>query len=74
MKYLCKETDDGSWHEMNIEMPCTTSDVEVKGLDNSIQEAEIVVEMSGYYIYFRKGEFQGWGSLNDYSHWRFINN
>lgn len=72
MNYIHKEEDNGNWHEMNVEMPTTTSKVEVLDKNGSIFSAEIVVEMSGYYIYFRDDkEKSGWGSLDDYSHWRF---
>lgn len=73
MNYIYREEDNGSWHIMNEDMPPITSEVEVLDKNNSIHKAEIVVEMSGYYIYFREsdGENEGWGSLDDYSQWRF---
>ena len=54
MNYIYREEDDGSWHIMNEDMPPITSKVEVLDKNNSIHKAEIVVEMSGYYIYFRE--------------------
>lgn len=73
MKYIDKEKDNGSWHEMNIEMPPSTSDVELLDKNGRTHLAEIFVDMSGHYIYFRsdEGENEGWGSLDDYSHWRY---
>lgn len=76
MKFIREENDDGSWHIMNAEMPPITSNVEVLKDDGTILSAEIVVEMSGHYIYFRDGEDgeqSHWGSLDDYTHWRFRN-
>lgn len=73
MKYIDEEEDNGSWHEMNTEMPPKTSKVEVLDKNGILHPAEIFVDMSGHYIYFRskEGEREGWGSLSDYSHWRF---
>jgi len=62
------ESKDSKWHPMNVEMPPHSTDVELLKPDGTIISGEIVVEMSGYYIYLRPG----WGSLNDYTHWRFI--
>ena len=71
MKCIRKEKDDGSWHKMNVEMPNSTSNVEVKKLDGTIEDAEIVVDMAGFYIYLRNERLNGWGNLSDYSHWKF---
>lgn len=65
LKYII-DLDD-QWHKMNEEMPPTSTQVELLTWDRIIVEGEIVVEMSGYYIYLNPG----WGSLDDYSHWRF---
>lgn len=59
---------DSEWHPMDIEMPTHTTDVELLEPDGIIIRGSIVVEMSGYYIYLNPG----WGSLSDYTHWRFI--
>ena len=59
---------DSLWHPMNVEMPPHSTDVELLKPDGTIIRGEIVVEMSGYYIYLRPG----WGSLGNYTHWRFI--
>lgn len=61
-----REKDD-KWHEMNVEMPPTSTNVELLKHDGTVIKGEIVVEMSGYYIYLNPD----WGSLDDYSHWRF---
>jgi hypothetical protein len=70
MKCIYQNEDSGDWHRMFEEMPPITSDVEVKSPDGKIIPAEIVVEMSGYYIYFR-GDNSHWGDLKDYEYWRF---
>lgn len=71
MKCIYQNEDNGDWHRMFEEMPPITSDVEVKSPDGKIIPAEIVVEMSGYYIYF-SGDNSHWGDLKDYEYWRFI--
>lgn len=59
---------DSLWHPMGEEMPPRTTKVEFKKKsDGSIVEGEIVVDMAGFYAYLNPG----WGSLEDYSHWRF---
>ena len=70
MSYILidKETDDGSWHKISSEMPPRTSDVEVLSKDGTTKEANIVVEVSGWFLYFEK---EGWGRLDKYESWRF---
>lgn len=68
MKYITEKDD--KWHPMNEEMPPRTVDVELKDKDGTITKATIVAEMSGYYLYMNPG----WGSLSDYTHWRFTEN
>lgn len=68
MKYITEKDD--KWHPMNEEMPPHTVDVELKDKDGIITKATIVAEMSGYYLYMNPG----WGSLSDYTHWRFTEN
>ena len=59
---------DSKWHPMNIEMPPSNTEVELLEPDGTIIRGEIVVEMSGYYIYLHPG----WGSVDNYTHWRFV--
>ena len=59
---------DSEWHPMNAEMPTHTTDVELLEPDGKIIRGTIVVEMSGFYIYLG----HDWGSMNGYTHWRFI--
>lgn len=68
MARTCIETIDYEWHPMDIEMPPVTTDVELMKHDGTTVKGTIVVEMSGFYIYLNPG----WGSLSDYTHWRFI--
>lgn len=65
MKFI--DEKDNEWHVMNEEMPTTTTNVELLKHDGTTVNGEIVVEMSGYYVYLSPN----WGSLSDYSHWRF---
>lgn len=68
----CIKTVDYEWHPMMEEMPPVTTDVELKKHDETVVKGTIVVEMSGFFIY--GGCDLAWGSLSDYSHWRFIKN
>ena len=62
---------DNCWHSIKTEMPCTTTKVQVRDSNGTIfYNREIVVEMSGYYLY-RKEEPTGWEDLSDYTEWRF---
>ena len=63
---------DDEWHPMIVEMPSTTTDVEFMKADtkHSIVKGAIVVEPSGYYVYEKLAN--NWGSLSDYTHWRFL--
>ncbi len=69
MKYI--EKKDDCWHPINIEMPPTTTKVQVRDChDNIYNNREIVVEMSGFYLY-RREDPTGWENLSDYTEWRF---
>lgn len=67
IKYIDIEMDDGVWHRMNMDMPNTTTDVELMKADLSIIKGTIVVDLSGFYGY----NDSGWCSLSNYTHWRF---
>lgn len=62
------KTIDREWHPIMVEMPPTSTKVELMQNDGTIITAEITVDMAGFYIYLNPG----WGSMSDYSHWRFI--
>ena len=68
MKYNFITKVDDKWHPMKIDMPPMTTDVEFLKPDGTIVQGEIVVDMAGFYVYNNSG----WGSLDDYTHWRFI--
>ena len=61
------ENIDSKWHKLEEEMPCRTTNVELKKLDNTIVCGQIYIDMSGWYIYLNPG----WGNPKDYTHWRF---
>ena len=52
---------------MGVEYPSVTADVELLQHDGTVVNGKIVGEMSGYYVYLDPG----WGSMKDYTHWRF---
>ena len=66
-KYIDTNTRDTEWHQMGVEYPSVTADVELLQHDGTVVNGKIVGEMSGYYVYLDPG----WGSMKDYTHWRF---
>ena len=69
MKYI--RDVDKEWHIINEEMPPRTTDVEFLQKDGTTVKGEIVVDMAGFYVYIRDSMTDGWGSFDDYTHWRF---
>lgn len=67
MKFIREK--DNKWHNPKEELPPITTDVEFIDLSNNVRNGEIVVEMSGFYIYIR-GE--GWDSMDNIKQWRFV--
>lgn len=65
MKYISEP--DNNWHVINEEMPPRSTYVEFLKKDGTIVEGEIFVDMSGWYASLNGT----WGSLSDYTHWRF---
>lgn len=60
---------DNIWHNPKEELPPITTHVEIIDLSNNVRNGEIVVEMSGFYLYIR-GE--GWDSMDNIKQWRFV--
>ena len=67
MKFI-REKDD-RWHNPKEELPPITTDIEFIDLLNNIRNGEIVVDMSGFYLYIR-GE--GWSSMDNIKQWKFV--
>lgn len=67
MKYV--KIKDNVWHNSNEEMPNTTTKVEFMDKSGNILAGEIVIDMSGFYVYIPS---KGWGSFSDMVKWRFI--
>jgi hypothetical protein len=67
MKFIREK--DNKWHNPKEELPPITTDVEFIDLSNNVRNGEIVVEMSGFYLYI-KGE--GWDSMDNIKQWRFV--
>lgn len=67
MKFIREK--DNKWHNPKEELPPFTTDIEFIDLSNNVRNGEIVVDMSGFYLYIR-GE--GWGSMDNIKQWRFV--
>lgn len=67
MKFIREK--DNKWHNPKEELPPITTDIEFIDLSNNVRNGEIVVEMSGFYLYIR-GE--GWDSMDNIKQWRFV--
>lgn len=61
-----ENAEEYEWHRIGIEMPPTTTEVELRSIDGVVTDGEIVVDMSGFSIYLNPG----WGSIDDYTYWR----
>lgn len=70
MNYIRKVDD--VWHDSDKDMPTRTTDVEFMDKDGNKILGEIVVEMSGFYVYIRYGKKAGWRSFDEMVKWRFI--
>ena len=63
----CIREIDKEWHVIGEELPPCSTRVELLQNDGTIVNAEIVVDMAGWYVYLNPG----WGLPSDYTHWRF---
>lgn len=68
MKFIYENDETAKeWHVIDEEMPPRSAHVKLLRSNGTIVNAEIVVEMSGFYVYLH----HGWGSLSDYTHWKY---
>lgn len=67
MEFIRKK--DNKWHNPKKELPPITTNIEFIDLSNNVRNGEIVVDMSGFYLYI-KGE--GWDSMDNIKQWRFV--
>lgn len=67
MKFIREK--DNKWHNPKEELPPITTNIEFIDLSNNVRNGEIVVEMSGFYLYI-KGK--GWDSIDNIKKWRFV--
>lgn len=67
MKFIREK--DNKWHNPKEELPPITTDIEFIDLSNNVRKGEIVVEMSGFYLYI---EEEGWDSMDNIKQWRFV--
>lgn len=67
MKFIREK--DNKWHNPKEELPPITTDIEFIDLSNNVRKGEIVVEMSGFYLYI---EGEGWDSMDNIKQWRFV--
>ena len=66
MKFIREK--DNEWHNPKEELPPITTDIEFIDSSDNVRKGEIVVEMSGFYLYI-KGD--GWDSMDNIKQWRF---
>ena len=67
MKFIREK--DNKWHNPKEELPPITTDIEFIDLSNNVRKGEIVVEMSGFYLYI---EGEGWDRMDNIKQWRFV--
>ena len=70
MKYISEK--DSIWHDVDKEMPSTTTDVEFLKHDGTIIKGHIVIDMSGAYASLPAEGGVGyiWSSFDYYKAWR----
>ncbi len=59
---------DYEWHNPKEELPTSTTNIEFIDSYDNVRNGEIVVEMSGFYLYI---EGEGWSSMDNIKQWRF---
>lgn len=59
---------DYEWHNPKEELPTSTTNIEFIDSSDNVRKGEIVVEMSGFYLYI---EGEGWSSMDNIKQWRF---
>ena len=59
---------DYEWHNPKEELPTSTTNIEFIDSSDNVRKGEIVVEMSGFYLYI---EGEGWNSMDNIKQWRF---
>ena len=59
---------DYEWHNPKEELPTSTTNIEFIDSSDNVRKGEIVVEMSGFYLYI---EEEGWDSMDNIKQWRF---
>jgi hypothetical protein len=67
MTILTKKDYEG--HNPKEELPTSTTNIEFIDSSDNVRKGEIVVEMSGFYLYIQ-GE--GWDSVDNIKQWRFV--
>jgi hypothetical protein len=60
---------DYEWHNPKEELPTSTTNIEFIDSSDNVRKGEIVVEMSGFYLYI---EGEGWDSVDNIKQWRFV--
>lgn len=63
---------DDVWHDSAYDLVPFTTDVEFMDKQGNIYKGEIVVEMSGHYVYIRENGHEGWNNFANMVKWRFI--
>jgi hypothetical protein len=60
---------DYEWHNPKEELPTSTTNIEFIDSSDNVRKGEIVVEISGFYLYI---EGEGWDSVDNIKQWRFV--
>ena len=70
MKYI--EIKDNKWHDIKVELPSTTTDVEFINNDGEvIPNGHIFIDMSGAYACLETDIGYMWDSMEKYKCWKF---
>lgn len=70
MKYVVIK--DNKWHDIKIELPSTTTDVEFINNDGEvIPNGHIFIDMSGIYAALKTDVGYTWDSITKYKYWKF---
>ena len=67
MKFIREK--DNRWHNPKEELPPITTNIKFVDLSNNVRNGEIVVDMSGFYLYIRR---EGWSSMDNIKYWHFV--
>lgn len=62
---------DDKWHDIKVELPATTTDVEFINSGEVVTNGQIFIDMSGVYAALKTDIGYTWDSIEKYKYWRF---